>query len=369
MFSKSTTTKQPEEKFIVKQNEHSLYYELNNHNELKAVEISSDLYRVIFYFKESGQEKGRDELDEKRKDIRKKVLFAVSPSLPEIGHLSYTKECVEVFGMTDYLSMHKYNKKHVAENFDISEHLHSLEWVLINAKDAGILSNSLYERIRIDVRHRTSQLQAVAKANQNTYQQVLDEVRKKYSPDANFKRITTASDTVPFAGQVVAYVSHLYYFSNGDNAITLPTKLSGNMIRFAKVEEDIIGWERGEKGYNMECFLTPTAPGSTHALIDSQIKKDSALAMRLATVQELEFLKLTIELDQGRLNYREKESDVKMLGEKITQASGILGRLLPVRSGFFTARNSAVIPPFTSLTSGVVDWTRGEKNSKREFNF
>lgn len=76
--------------------------------------------------------------------------------------------------------------------------------------------------------------------------------------------------------------------------------MSEQTIQFAKVSGFISNWQGGEHGYNMKPFIKLEAIGSTMALIDSEIKRDSAPAMRLATVQELEFLKSTLELDQGR---------------------------------------------------------------------
>lgn len=138
------------------------------------------------------------------------------------------------------------------------------------------------------------------------------------STETKFKRIKTASDVQEFAGNVVAYKSNYHYFSNEDRALTSPFEVSEE-IRFAILDYKPSPWQGGESGYNMDCFMKPNSFNHNHALINSKIKQDSALSMRPATLQELEFLKLSLTRNQAECIFQ--ESVIQMLNKKIEQAS------------------------------------------------
>lgn len=356
-------------KFTVTQKEHSIYYGLEDPTELKGVEISDDLYRAKFYYSLVGVEEGEGnyELAEEVGRIRGVVSSSVYPPLPELGHVASDQECVEIYGLLDFSVMHTLNRQHIEKQYSIEEQLHPLEWILTKARNSGVLPQALYDRVRIDVRHRAMEIREVTKANQDAAKVMRDEIARSYAPDANFKAIKTSVDTYEFAGQIVAYLSDSYYFSNGEDAVTLPVEVSGHKVRFAKLHQMSDPWQGGERGFDMDCFLKPECNGSTNALIDSRIKGDNALAMRLATVQELQFLKLTLELDQGRLRYRRKEEDINMLDGKIAQAISAKqdGVSTPSRFSLFTPRKGAAIPEFTPYAGGTVDWSRDGENKDK----
>lgn len=79
--------------------------------------------------------------------------------------------------------------------------------------------------------------------------------------------------------------------------------------------------------------------------------------MRLTTVQELEFLKLTIELNQGRFDYRSKNTDIEMLAATIAATNSNIS--------FLTPRTSAPIPSFTSIEYSSIDWNPENENKDR----
>jgi hypothetical protein len=232
-------------------------------------------------------------------------------------------------------------------------------------------------------------MQETAKANQSAYQQVLGQIKNKYILDNNFKRIKSSADVLEFADKIIAYVSDSYYFSNGSNAITFPIKTSGQKVRFAQMSQKQSVWDNCEPGYKMDCFLKPEASGSTHALVNSKIKEDSKLLMRLATIQELEFLKATLEFDQGRLHYRAKKEDIRIIANEIDCANisdvdmaqsafGSESHMAKRRKGnecnnfpsssscaFFAVKKATVTPVFKPFTSGTVDWKRENENQDK----
>lgn len=357
----------PIEKTVnIREKRSAIYYELDNPSELRAIEISSDLSSAKFYFAKAQTIAGQDDYEREQAENRIKGLVsgAVYPHLPEMGYVMVNKEFTQIFGMSDYLSMAKCSKKHIKSSFCIAEQLHPLEWILTKARNSGILSNQDYEKIRIDVRHRALQIQKTTKENHAIFKEVYEGISKNYLPDMNFKPIKSASDIEEFRGKIIAYQSDSYYFSKEENAITLPCKTSES-IRFAQVGNSIFRWQGGEYGYLMDCFISLKAVGSTQALINSRIEKDSMLAMRPATVTELNYLKLALELNEGRLEYGDRKKNIKMLEDKIAETS--LGANFQTRASFsifsFFPKSAKAVTPAFEHFEGKVDWNR-EKESQ-----
>lgn len=261
--------------FNITKKENSIYYELAQPTELKAIEVTSNLSRVNFYFSEFKSDIDSYDLQEAISFVRGKVSAAVYPPLPEMGCVSYDKDSIEISGMKDFTVMHPLNREHVEKTVCIADQFHILEWILTKARNSEVLPQRLYEQIRMDVRHRAKQLRAVAQDNFQSYQNVLAEISPE--PNVNFKKIYTAQDTIEFTGRFVAFISDSYYFSAGDKAITLPGDVVGNQIRFARVGQKTHDYKCGESGYDMAVLLRPEGSASTHALIDSKIKHDSLL--------------------------------------------------------------------------------------------
>jgi hypothetical protein len=360
--------------FIVTQKKDSLYYELNDPKELKAVEVDKDLDKARFFYSfKDGDEPNEIREDneqnyewiEERRRIKGVVKSAVYPTVPEMGYNSTYNEYVEISG--SMINIMPECSKNVIKNYCISEQLHTLEWILTKARNSGILPHELYERIRIDVRHRAKELQEVAKINHDAYQQLLKEIEEKYSPPANFKRIKTLSDLDEFAGQIVAFLGISFLFVwEVDKAVILP--ISGQKIRFAKIGEYSIS--RGEEqGYNVGSFLNSETRGDSSYLSNSKISEDPILAMRSATSEELAFLKSAVELDQVRLSYKDKKSDINLLAREIARAAIetdiVTEGLRPILPFSFFTKRSASTPPIASFKNGIVDWTRANENQDK----
>jgi hypothetical protein len=334
--------------YTITRKEGALYYALTNPTAIKGVEVSDDLYSIKFYC--AVDDIPINEKPEKQQDLDWKVRVYIEQ---QFAHYNIsTPKYIEITQLDDYSmkSLSFYGTyDEIKKYFGVKNELHQIEKVLTEARNKGLLPTSLYERIRIDVRHRAEQLREVTRANKIAYEETLLEIKQHYQPDANFKRIAQVTDAHEFGGQLVAYICDHPTSNTAD--YLFPVKTADRDIHFAYLS-DCCCW-----GHALSPFSKFKKMGSNPMLDNEQVAKDPILAMRLATLEELQFLRAAVELDQCRHSYMNKLSDIKKLDSFITRAE-----LRPEMTDtistkpIFTVRKAAVIPPFESYHEGVVDW-------------
>lgn len=161
--------------FTVIQHTHSLYYQLSNPSELKRVEISDDLSEARFYYADTVPETLNHDYDRKIALARRRGLVNSIVCPPQGAHYPFDGfrmgstggQYASLSRLKDYASMNDDDISRLKKMTCIDEQLHPLEWALIKARHLGVLTNELYQQIRIDVRHRARQLHEIEIQNKD----------------------------------------------------------------------------------------------------------------------------------------------------------------------------------------------------------
>jgi len=260
--------------------------------------------------------------------------------------------------------MHRLNLKHIQEVIGVTDELHTLELILTKARNSDLISQSLYTQLRMDVRNRVRELRTCDELRKQQYEASRAMFASNTAPNTGFTAIKNLNDVSPFRGKIVTYKASSYYYADGGE-INHPTD---NAVHFAKINIT---------GDDMDPFMHPHAGCSRHALVDEWIIKDQTLAMRLATIEELEFLRNAQELEQGEFNYRNTKQGLEWIQAAID--STVPARSVTVsRSDLFFFRPNElptatpVMPqcvpmpePFSISTTEIVDWNSQNENKDR----
>lgn len=105
--------------------------------------------------------------------------------------------------------------------------------------------------------------------------------------------IGTWRDLIPFAGSIVAYRTEACFFLGTTGYLP-----SDRSVQFGYIENEVSQWGGG-KGCQMSRLVRPREmPFQRCLLIDSELKLQSPIAMRLATKEEVEFVLDLIVVDK-----------------------------------------------------------------------
>lgn len=125
-----------------------------------------------------------------------------------------------------------------------------------------------------------------------------------------FKPIEKWEDVIPFAGRIVAVVSKSLYIGKSDADKPL----------FGRVAKTPSLWIGRVAGYNLSQFKVPGQIASNCALIDKELM-GSSTSIRLASQEELEFLKKQVEEGALRLEYDLENQALVMIDEELANRS------------------------------------------------
>jgi|GEM_PF-5580737 len=265
-----------------------ILYEVPDSDVLESIEITSDLYTINFNL-------NRTEDFEKRQSNSDSVLSTLESSLPKRFSLSHSIDDITLCGLND---------SHEA----MSDTPHDIEVALNGVKESGLIGQDLYLKIRADVRHRVQQLRNNDKAQKACYENLRSDISESVTVNTTFKNIKKANDAKAFKGAIVAYKAATYFFK-GSGQILHP---SDGSIQFARVTS--FG--------QLRPYIIPSAMQHEFPLTDAWIQKDVGLAMRFATLEELQFLHATSKLEQGIFSISDTAFDVELLEQKITERGG-----------------------------------------------
>ena len=125
--------------------------------------------------------------------------------------------------------------------------------------------------------------------------------------DLSLKKILKYKDIREFSDKTVAYETDRYYFSGRENF-----HINGNKKVYYGIISDL-HYNYGELGFDLSRICLKTSIPSNHALIDSKIKNNGYLQMRLATDEEKLILINALKLGECVIEYKFDKDSWKLI--------------------------------------------------------